>query len=125
MRLKQPDGKTFIESRIGQVHKAISVSKKPFPPRPPLAVVASEFRTDPASKDAVQGMSLPSGIPARAHEAGYLDSDAPVLRPGQPFRLQAKGAYLYGAAGCRQPLHRQTGGTRGPASAGGVEELVL
>ena len=26
-----------------------------------------------------------------------LTSDAPVLRPGQPFSLQAKGAYLYGA----------------------------
>ncbi|WP_347247212.1 alpha-2-macroglobulin [Thermomonas sp.] len=97
VRLKQPDGKTFIESRIEPGAQGYFRFEKTIPAEAPTGRWQVEFRTDPASKDAVQGMSLriEEFLPERMKLD--LDSDAPVLRPGQPFRLQAKGAYLYGA----------------------------
>src|SRR5690606_3144018 len=56
-----------------------------------------EFRTDPASREAVQGMALriEEFLPERMKLE--LDAAQRILRPGQPLRLQASGAYLYGA----------------------------
>src|SRR3546814_5187062 len=56
-----------------------------------------EFRTDPASKEAVEGMTLriEEFLPERM-KLDLASADA-VLEPGQPFRLEATGAYLYRA----------------------------
>src|SRR5690606_15156507 len=56
-----------------------------------------EFRTDPGSREAVQGMALriEEFLPERMKLE--LDSTAPRLAPGEPLRLQVSGAYLYGA----------------------------
>jgi len=97
VRLKQPDGKTFVESRIEPQASGYFRFEKLIPAEAPTGRWQVEFRTDPASKDAVQGMTLrvEEFLPERMKLD--LDSDDAVLRSGQPFRLHAKGAYLYGA----------------------------
>ena len=97
VRLKQPDGKTFVESRIEPGAQGYFRFEKTIPAEAPTGRWQVEFRLDPASKVAVQGMSLriEEFLPERMKLD--LDSAAPILRPGQAFALQAKGAYLYGA----------------------------
>lgn len=97
VRLKQPDGKTFVESRIEPGAQGYFHFEKAIPVEAPTGRWQVEFRTDPASQEAVQGMSLriEEFLPERMKLD--LDSAAPILRRGQPFALHAKGAYLYGA----------------------------
>ena len=97
VRLKQPDGKTFVESKIEPGPQGYFRFEKALPAEAPTGRWQVEFRTDPASKEAVQGMRLriEEFLPERMKLD--LDGAAPILRPGQPFALQAKGAYLYGA----------------------------
>ena len=97
VRLKQPDGKTFVESRIEPQAQGYYQFERAIPTEAPTGRWQVEFRTDPASKEAVEGMRL--RIEEFLPERMKLDlaSAAPLLRPGQPLRLQVKGAYLYGA----------------------------
>ncbi len=97
VRLKQPDGKTFVESRIDPQAGGYFRFERAIPAEAPTGRWQVEFRTDPASKDAVQGMQLriEEFLPERMKLD--LDAAAPLLRPGQPLQLVAKGAYLYGA----------------------------
>ncbi|MFT4178455.1 MAG: alpha-2-macroglobulin [Thermomonas sp.] len=97
VRLKQPDGKTFTESRIQPAASGYFRFEQLIPVEAPTGRWLVEFRTDPASKEAVQGMAL--RIEEFLPERMKLDLDAAgdVLRTGQPLKLQAQGAYLYGA----------------------------
>ncbi|MEO6226256.1 MAG: alpha-2-macroglobulin [Thermomonas sp.] len=97
VRLKQPDGKTFVESRIEPGAQGYFRFEKTIPVEAPTGKWQVEFRTDPASKEAVQGMAL--RIEEFLPERMKLDlaSADPALHPGEPFRLRATGAYLYGA----------------------------
>ncbi len=97
VRLKQPDGKTFVESRIEPGAQGYFRFEKAIPVEAPTGKWQVEFRTDPASKDAVQGMALriEEFLPERM-KLDLAGAD-PVLHPGEPFRLRATGAYLYGA----------------------------
>ena len=97
VRLKQPDGKTFVESKIEPGAQGYFRFEKTIPAEAPTGRWQVEFRTDPASKEAVQGMSLriEEFLPERMKLD--LDSASAILRAGQPFALHAKGAYLYGA----------------------------
>lgn len=97
VRLKQPDGKTFVESRVQPEAGGYFRFERAIPAEAPTGRWQVEFRTDPASKDAVEGMQL--RIEEFLPERMKLDLDAAgkLLRPGQPLRLVAKGAYLYGA----------------------------
>lgn len=97
VRLKQPDGKTFVESRIQPQAGGYFQFERAIPAEAPTGRWQVEFRTDPASKDAVQGMQL--RIEEFLPERMKLDLGAggTLLRPGQPLQLVAKGAYLYGA----------------------------
>ncbi len=96
-RLKQPDGKTFVESRLEAGEFGYYRFEKAIPAEAPTGRWQVEFRTDPSSKESVQGMVL--RIEEFLPERMKLDLDATdgVLRPGKPLRLQATGAYLYGA----------------------------
>jgi uncharacterized protein YfaS (alpha-2-macroglobulin family) len=97
VRLKQPDGKPFVESRIEAGTQGYYSFQKLIPVDAPTGRWQVEFRTDPASSEAVQGMSL--RIEEFLPERMKLDlntADA-VLRPGKPIQLDAVGAYLYGA----------------------------
>lgn len=97
VRLKQPDGKTFYETRIEPAAMGYYRFEKLIPVDAPTGQWQVEFRTDPASKEAVQGMRL--RIEEFLPERMKLDMDSPdsLVRAGQPMRLQVKGAYLYGA----------------------------
>lgn len=97
VRLKQPDGKPFIESRIEAGAQGYYSFEKLIPVDAPTGRWQVEFRTDPASSEAVQGMSLriEEFLPERMKLD--LDTAAAALKPGTPIQLEAVGAYLYGA----------------------------
>lgn len=97
VRLQQPDGKTFVESRIEAGALGYYRFEKQIPQEAPTGRWRVEFRTDPASKDAVQGMALriEEFLPERMKLE--MDSPDPVIRAGEPLRLRVTSAYLYGA----------------------------
>jgi alpha-2-macroglobulin len=97
VRLKQPNGKPFVEARIEAGAQGYYNFERLIPTEAPTGLWQVEFRTDPASTEAVQGMAL--RIEEFLPERMKLDLAVadPVLKPGQPFKLQATGAYLYGA----------------------------
>ncbi len=97
LRLKQPDGKTFRETRLQPGEQGYFEFAQQIPVDAPTGRWQVEFRTDPASKDAVQGMTV--RVEEFLPERMKLDLDAAqkTLSAGQPFRLVANAAYLYGA----------------------------
>lgn len=96
VRYVQPDGKTFVETKLQPDAQGYVAHQQPVPPDAATGRWRIEFRTDPGSREAVQGMAI--RIEEFLPERMKLDLDAPpVLRPGEPLRLQATGAYLYGA----------------------------
>ena len=97
VRLRQPDGKTFFETRIEPGAQGYFRFDREIPVDAPTGRWQVEFRTDPASREAVQGMTLriEEFLPERMKLD--LESADAILRPGQPLKLEAVGAYLYGA----------------------------
>ncbi len=97
LRLKQPDGKTFRETRLQPDAQGYFSFQQVIPMEAPTGRWQVEFRTDPDSKEAVQGMTLriEEFLPERMKLD--LETSQTVLKPGEPFKLQAKAAYLYGA----------------------------
>ena len=96
-RLKQPDGRTFFETRLEPGPQGYYRMEREIPADAPTGRWQVEFRTDPGSREAVQGLTLriEEFLPERMKLE--LDSTAPRLVPGEPLRLQVTGAYLYGA----------------------------
>ncbi|NIJ99778.1 alpha-2-macroglobulin family protein [Xanthomonas cannabis] len=97
LRLKQPDGKTFRETKLQPGEQGYFEFTQQIPADAPTGRWQVEFRTDPASKDAVQGMTVrvEEFLPERMKLD--LDSTQKTLGAGQPFKLVANAAYLYGA----------------------------
>ncbi|WP_183111390.1 alpha-2-macroglobulin [Xanthomonas campestris] len=97
LRLKQPDGKTFRETKLQPGEQGYFEFTQQIPADAPTGRWQVEFRTDPASKDAVQGMTVrvEEFLPERMKLD--LDSTQKTLSAGQPFTLVANAAYLYGA----------------------------
>ncbi|MBB5865659.1 alpha-2-macroglobulin [Xanthomonas sp. 3058] len=97
LRLKQPDGKTFRETKLQPGEQGYFEFTQQIPADAPTGRWQVEFRTDPASKDAVQGMTVrvEEFLPERMKLD--LDSTQKTLSAGQPFKLVANAAYLYGA----------------------------
>lgn len=96
LRLKQPDGKVFRETRLAPAEQGYFAFEQAIPAEAPTGRWQIEFRTDPASAQAVQGMTL--RIEEFLPERMKLDlSAADTLRPGAPLTLKADAAYLYGA----------------------------
>ncbi|MCF7220226.1 alpha-2-macroglobulin family protein [Lysobacter sp. TLK-CK17T] len=98
VRYVQPDGKILIETALAPDPQGYVRHEQAIPADAATGRWKVEFRSDPASKEAVQGMTL--RIEEFLPERMKLDLDSPqdVLRPGEPFKLEATGAYLYGAA---------------------------
>ncbi|NLA69032.1 MAG: alpha-2-macroglobulin family protein [Gammaproteobacteria bacterium] len=96
-RLKQPDGKTFVESRLEAGPQGYYRFEREIPAEAPTGRWQVEFRTAPASREAVQGMAL--RIEEFLPERMKLELAGPQerLRTGEPLRVEATGAYLYGA----------------------------
>ncbi|MBN6149328.1 alpha-2-macroglobulin family protein [Xanthomonas sp. AmX2] len=97
LRLKQPDGKIFRETRLLPGEQGYFSFEQAIPVDAPTGRWQVEFRTDPASQEAVQGMTLriEEFLPERMKLD--LDSAQKTLKPGEPLKLQATAAYLYGA----------------------------
>jgi uncharacterized protein YfaS (alpha-2-macroglobulin family) len=97
VRLKQPDGRIFHETRVQPGAQGYFRFEREIPVDAPTGRWQLEFRTDPASREAVQGMALriEEFLPERMKLE--LESGDAVLRPGRPLRLDVAGAYLYGA----------------------------
>ena len=97
LRLKQPDGKTFREARLQPGEQGYMEFTQAIPVDAPTGRWQVEFRTDPASAETVQGMTLriEEFLPERMKLD--LSSEQALLKPGEPFKLRAEAAYLYGA----------------------------
>ncbi|WP_411851799.1 alpha-2-macroglobulin family protein [Stenotrophomonas sp. LGBM10] len=97
LRLKQPDGKTFRETRLQPGEQGYFSFEQTIPAEAPTGRWQVEFRTNPASKEAIQGMTLriEEFLPERMKLD--LDSAQKTLKPGEPLKLMADAAYLYGA----------------------------
>ncbi len=96
LRYVQPDGKTFLETRLQPDAQGYVRHAQVIPLDAATGRWRAEFRTDPGSKDAVQGMTL--RVEEFLPERLKLDLDAqPTLKPGEPLKLHVDGAYLYGA----------------------------
>ncbi|MFT3755986.1 MAG: alpha-2-macroglobulin [Pseudoxanthomonas sp.] len=96
LRLKQPDGKTFRETKLSEGEQGYFQFEQLIPAEAPTGRWQVEFRTDPTSKDVIEGMSL--RIEEFLPERLKLDLSAPkTLERGKPIALQADAAYLYGA----------------------------
>lgn len=96
VRYVQPDGKALIETRLQPDAQGYVRHEQAIPAEAPTGRWRVEFRTDPGSKDAVQGMAL--RIEEFLPERLKLELDAQkTLRPGEPLRLVAEADYLYGA----------------------------
>nr|WP_235186194.1 alpha-2-macroglobulin [Lysobacter antibioticus] len=96
LRYVQPDGKTFLETRLQPDAQGYVRHAQLIPADAATGRWRVEFRTDPSSKEAVQGMTL--RIEEFLPERLKLELDAPaVLKPGLPFKLGVDAAYLYGA----------------------------
>lgn len=96
LRYVQPDGKTFLETRLQPDAQGYVRHAQLIPVEAATGRWRIEFRTDPGSKEAVQGMTL--RVEEFLPERLKLELDAqPTLKPGEPLRLSVDGAYLYGA----------------------------
>ncbi|MDG2524891.1 alpha-2-macroglobulin [Stenotrophomonas sp. HITSZ_GD] len=97
LRLKQPDGKTFREARLQPGEQGYVEFTQRIPDDAPTGRWQLEFRTDPGSAEAIQGLTLriEEFLPERMKLT--LDSAQAVIKPGEPLKLQAEAAYLYGA----------------------------
>src|SRR5690606_14581197 len=97
VRLRQPDGRTFFETRLEPGPQGYYELEREVPVDAPTGRWQVEFRTDPGSREAVEGMTLriEEFLPERMKLE--LDSAAERLAPGEPLRLAVTGAYLYGA----------------------------
>ncbi|WP_407909372.1 alpha-2-macroglobulin family protein [Lysobacter claricitrinus] len=96
VRYVQPDGKTLIESRLQPDAQGYVRQDQLIPEDAPTGRWRVEFRTDPGSKEAVDGMTL--RVEEFLPERLKLDLTAqPVVAPGQPLKLHVQSGYLYGA----------------------------
>ncbi len=89
----------FRETRLEAGAQGYYAFEQAIPGDAPTGHWQVEFRTDPAGKDAVQGMYLriEEFLPERLKLDLTTPKDQPTIRPGQPLKLQAEAAYLYGA----------------------------
>ncbi|MBS0465182.1 MAG: alpha-2-macroglobulin family protein, partial [Proteobacteria bacterium] len=95
--LKQPDGREFLKTRLDPQALGYYAWNYTIPADAPTGRWQVEFRATPDGKDVVEAMTLrvEEFLPERMKLD--LDTAQPVLRPGEPLKLKATAAYLYGA----------------------------
>ena len=97
VRLKQPDGRSLLDTRLEPRDLNYFELSQLIPADAPTGLWQLEFRLDPASKEAVQAFPfhVEEFLPERMKIA--LSSPQPRLQPDQPLKLQVDSSYLYGA----------------------------
>lgn len=97
LTLKQPDGRPYAQAQLDPKDLNYFEWSREIPVDAPTGRWQVEFRTDPKSKEAAQGMSfrIEEFLPERLKLD--LSAKQEVLKPGQPLKLAVEGAYLYGA----------------------------
>jgi len=95
--LKQPDGREFLKTKLDPQTLGYYTWTYTMPADAPTGSYQVEFRDTPDSKDVVDAFKL--RIEEFLPERMKLDLDAaqPVVHPGEPLKLKATAAYLYGA----------------------------
>ena len=95
--LKQPDGRTYAETRLEPQALNYFDWQHTIPADAPTGRWQVEFRLDPASKQATQSFTLriEEFLPERMKLE--LSSPQAQIKPGESLQLQVQGDYLYGA----------------------------
>jgi uncharacterized protein YfaS (alpha-2-macroglobulin family) len=97
LTLKQPDGRDFLKTRIEPGALGYYAWDYAIPADAPTGRWQVEYRDTPAGKDVVDAFTLrvEEFLPERMKLD--LDSAQEVIHPGEPLKLIATAAYLYGA----------------------------
>ena len=95
--LKQPDGRTYAETKLEPKDLNYFEWSREIPVDAPTGRWQVEFRTDPKSSQVAQGLTfrIEEFLPERLKLD--LASEQAVLKPGEPLKLAVEGDYLYGA----------------------------
>jgi uncharacterized protein YfaS (alpha-2-macroglobulin family) len=95
--LKQPDGRPYAEAKLDPRELNYFEWSREIPADAPTGRWQVEFRTDPKSKEATQGLTfrIEEFLPERLKLD--LSTEQAVLKPGEPLKLAVEGDYLYGA----------------------------
>jgi uncharacterized protein YfaS (alpha-2-macroglobulin family) len=95
--LKQPDGRPYAEAKLDPRELNYFEWSREIPADAPTGRWQVEFRTDPKSKEATQGLTfrIEEFLPERLKLD--LSTQQAVLKPGEPLKLAVEGDYLYGA----------------------------
>jgi uncharacterized protein YfaS (alpha-2-macroglobulin family) len=95
--LKQPDGRTYAETKLEPKDLNYFEWSREIPVDAPTGRWQVEFRTDPKSSQVTQGLTfrIEEFLPERLKLD--LTSEQAVLKPGEPLKLAVEGDYLYGA----------------------------
>jgi uncharacterized protein YfaS (alpha-2-macroglobulin family) len=95
--LKQPDGRPYAETKLDPQALNYFEWSREIPVDAPTGRWQVEFRTDPKSKEATQGLTfrIEEFLPERLK----LDLSSPeaTIKPGEPLKLAVEADYLYGA----------------------------
>ncbi|HEX5125062.1 MAG TPA: alpha-2-macroglobulin, partial [Rhodanobacteraceae bacterium] len=95
--LKQPDGRPYAEAKLDPKELNYFEWSREIPADAPTGRWQVEFRTDPKSKDATQGLTfrIEEFLPERLKLD--LSSSEATIKPGEPLKLAVEADYLYGA----------------------------
>ncbi|GAA0715079.1 alpha-2-macroglobulin [Dokdonella soli] len=97
LTLKQPDGRPYAEAQLDPKDLNYFEWSREIPVDAPTGRWQVEFRTDPKSKEATQGLTfrIEEFLPERLKL--NLSTAQAVLKPGESLKLAVEGDYLYGA----------------------------
>lgn len=97
LTLKQPDGRPYAEAKLDPKELNYFEWSREIPADAPTGRWQVEFRTDPKSKDATQGLTfrIEEFLPERLKLE--LSSAEATIKPGEPLKLAVEADYLYGA----------------------------
>lgn len=97
VRLKQPDGRALVDTKIEPGQLNYYELKQTIPADAPTGLWQLEFRLDPASKESVQAFPfhVEEFLPERLKVA--ITSPQARVVPGEPLKLAVESSYLYGA----------------------------
>lgn len=97
VRLKQPDGRSLVDTRLEPKDLNYFELSQAIPADAPTGLWQLEFRLDPASKEAVQ--AFPFHVEEFLPERLKVDLSSPQARlvPSEPLKLVVSSSYLYGA----------------------------